>query len=185
MDHFHEEVVVKRNTVAQNIMYIVATVVMILAAAYTMFSLQLVLVVISRAGFSTAIILDVAFLLFSGFSAVMLFLNRDKIKLEYEYTFTNGIIDFAQVYNNKKRKNLGTMNVKNVEAFGKVASGSFTRYSSMQGVKMTNWFLNRESELYFFYIVKDSAKRIIVMEPSEELVGLIKRYLPHGKFQVN
>ena len=46
--------------------------------------------------------------------AVLLFLRRDRLKTEYEYTFTNGQLDFAQVYNNKKRKNLGTMNLRNV-----------------------------------------------------------------------
>lgn len=53
--------------------------------------------------------------LLTGGIAVLLFLRRDRIRTEYEYTFTNGQMDFAQVFNNKKRKNLGTMNLKNVK----------------------------------------------------------------------
>ena len=59
---------------------------------------------------------------------------------EYEYTFTNGIMDFAQVFNNRKRKPLGTMNIRNVEACGMVSSGSFRRYLNTPGVVRLNWF---------------------------------------------
>ena len=94
-------------------------------------------------------------------------------------------MDFAQVFNNKKRKNLGTMNIRNVEACGLVSSGSFQRYINMQGVKRTNWFLNREAELLYFYFQKENNKRIIIIEPSEEMIALIKRNLPQGVWQNN
>ena len=94
-------------------------------------------------------------------------------------------MDFAQVYNNRKRKSLGTMNVRNVEACGMVSSGSFQRYINMPNVKRTNWFLNREAELFYFYFQKENQKRIIIIEPSEEMVGLIKKYVPQGVWQIN
>ncbi|NLB38256.1 MAG: hypothetical protein GX810_03275, partial [Clostridiales bacterium] len=103
---------------------------------------------------------------------------------EYEYTFTNGQMDFARVFNNKKRKALGTMNVRNVEACGKVSSGSFHRYLSMPGVKRINWFLNRDAELFYFYFVKDNVKNIMVIEPSPEMLDLIIKACP-GKYQQN
>lgn len=77
------------------------------------------------------------------------------------------------------------MRVKNVEACGMVKSGSFQRYVSMPGVKKTNWFLNRGADLLYFYFQKDGSKRVIIMEPTEEMVSLIKLYLPRGTFQVN
>ncbi|MBE0600784.1 MAG: hypothetical protein IH607_03290, partial [Firmicutes bacterium] len=91
-------------------------------------------------------------------------------------------LDFAQVYNNKKRKNLGTMRVKNVEAFGPVESDSFCRLIGTPGVKAKNWFLNRGGKLYYFYYVKDANKNMIVFEPSDDLVDYIKKYLPRGVF---
>lgn len=53
----------------------------------------------------------------------------------------------------------------------------------MPDVKKNNWFLNRGSELYFFYFQKENNKRIIILEPSEEMVSYIKQYLPHGAYQ--
>ena len=70
-----------------------------------------------------------------------------------------------------------------MDAFGKVNSGAFNRYLNMPGVKRMNWFLNREAELYFFFFSKDNSKKMIILEPSEELVGLIKLYIPHGVLQ--
>ena len=48
-----------------------------------------------------------------------------------------------------------------------------------------NWFLNRDAELYYFYFSKDSAKKMIILEPSEAMVENIKFYLPYGAYQVN
>ena len=131
------------------------------------------------------IILNLVIGLAAGGIALLTFLNKDKIRTEYEYTFTNGQMDFAKVFNNKRRKNLGTMNVRNVEACGMVASGSFNRYINMPGIKRTNWFLNREAELFYFYFQKEDQKRIIIIEPSEEMVSMIKKYIGQGVWQNN
>ncbi len=185
MDMFHEEVVVKRNQSAQNLLYVLALIMLVVSGGYALFMLNILIMVITSQGFSTALLLDIIVVLLAVGAAVVLFLFKDRIKTEYEYTFTNGIIDFAQVYNNKKRKNLGSMNVRNVDACGEVASGSFKRYSSMQGVKMTNWFLNRDSKLFYFYFVKDNARKMIIIEPSDTLVDMIKRTVGAGKYQAN
>ena len=113
---------------------------------------------------------SVAVMLISAGIAVYTWFFHDKILTEYEYTFTNGALDFAEVYNNKKRKSLGSLNVRNVEAFGKVNSSSFQRYLNMQGVKRMNWFLNKDAELYYFYFTKESDRKMIILEPSEEMV---------------
>jgi hypothetical protein len=185
MDMFHEEVVIKKNPSAQNALYMLSLVLLVLAGAYALFMFNVLIMVISSQGFSSALIVDIVFVLLAAAAAVVLFLYRDRIKMEYEYTFTNGIMDFAQVYNNKKRKNLGSMNIRNVEACGLVSSGAFKRFNTMPGVKMTNWFLNRDAELFYFYFVKDTAKNIIVIEPSSTLVDMIKRTVGSGKYQVN
>ena len=112
-------------------------------------------------------------------------LGMFEVSMFNEYTFTNGVLDFAQVFNNNKRKSLGSLKINNVEAFGKVSSQSFQRYISTPGIKQKRWFLNRGAELYYFYFVKDSNKNIIVLEPSEEMVSYIKQYLPFGAWQEN
>ena len=175
MDHFMEEVVVKRNRGAQTLLYVLATIVMVLTGVFAIFMINMLLYQFSVIGLIEA-------LLYAGI-AVFLFLRRDRLRTEYEYTFTNGDLDFAQVFNNQKRKTLGTMRVKNVEAFGPVDSNGFRKIINMPGLKRRNWFLNREAKLYYFYYQKESDKNIIVLEPSEEMVEMIRKYLPHGAYQ--
>ncbi|MGI6214742.1 MAG: hypothetical protein ACOYIT_02520 [Christensenellales bacterium] len=185
MDLFHEEVVLKKNQGLQNLLYALAMVVMVLSGLYALIMINPLIFIITQEGFSVNMLLDIIIFIMSVAACVLIFIYRDRIKTEYEYTFTNGILDFAKVFNNRKRKNLGSMNVRNVEACGLVSSGSFKRYSQMQGVKITNWFLNRDANLFYFYFVKDNQKNMIVIEPSDTLIGLIKKVMPSGKYQVN
>ncbi len=175
MDHFLEEVVVKQKNTLNRILYYFSWVVMIFAALVA--SMTLSSLTMEFNWFSVVVIL------LSAGIAVYTWFFHDKLLTEYEYTFTNGALDFAEVYNNKKRKSLGSLNVRNVEAFGKVSSSSFQRYLNTPGVKRMNWFLNREAELYYFYFTKESDKKMIILEPSEEMVGYIRQYLPHGAYR--
>ena len=175
MDHFLEEVVVKKNNTINRLLYYFSWVVMVLAALFASMNLGTLGVNFNW--------MTVVMILLSGGVAVYIWFFHDRLLTEYEYTFTNGALDFAEVYNNRKRKSLGSLNVKTVDAFGKVNSGAFNRYLNMPGVKRMNWFLNREAELYFFFFSKDNSKKMIILEPSEELVGLIKLYIPHGVLQ--
>ena len=175
MDHFLEEVVVKRKNGLNKAVYYLSWIIMIFSALIA--SMTLSTLTSAFSWFSVIVILV------TGGIAVYTWFFHDKLLTEYEYTFTNGSLDFAEVYNNKKRKSLGSLNVKNVEAFGKVTSSSFQRYLNMPGIKRMNWFLNREAELYYFYFTKDSDKKMIILEPSEEMVDYIRKYLPNGAYR--
>jgi len=164
---------------------VLANIVMVVAGIYALFMVNLLISVISMEGFSPQMLLEIILVLMMAGIAVVLFLFRDRIRTEYEYTFTNGIMDFAQVYNNRKRKALGSMNLRNVEACGMVASGAFRRFVSLPQVKRLNWFLNRDAELFFFYFSKDGKKSLMILEPSDEMITLIKKYVGAGKFQTN
>ncbi len=185
MDQFMEEVATRKNTGLQTVMLGLAWIIMILSALIAVMNLQSLVYVYAASGFSTDLLVSVASTLIFGGIAVLFWLKKDTIRTEYEYTFTNGVMDFAQVFNNKKRKNLGTMTLKNITACGKVASGSFNRYINTPNVKRNNWFVNRDADLFYFYFEKDGNKRIIIIEPSEEMVTMIRRCLPQGIYQVN
>ena len=181
MDHFMEEVVVKHRNGMNRLLYYLSWLVIVFSGLSAAWGINIVMYSFSQ-GFD---VVSLIFTLVTGGIAVLTFLFHDRLLMEYEYTFTNGALDFAEVYNNKKRKSLGSLNVKTVDAFGKVSSGSFHRYLNMKDLKRMNWFLNREAELYYFFFSKDSNKRIIVFEPSEEMVNYIKQYIPRGVYQEN
>lgn len=177
MDRFLEEVVTKHRRGLDEAMYYLSWVMMIICAVLGFIMLQTVFI-----SFSVGTIVPTV--VFIGI-AVYLWLTHDKIRTEYEYTFTNGSLDFAMVFNNRKRKSLGSLNVAKVDAFGRVQSGSFRRHTAGKDVKHLRWFLNRESELYYLAFSKEGKKSVIVFEPTEEMVGYIKHYLPYGALQEN
>ena len=179
-DHFMEEVVVKHRNGINRALYMFSWLVIIMSGFIAMFMFSAVTRALTSGGFDW---MTLALFLVSGGICAYTFFFHDKILTEYEYTFTNGSLDFAEVYNNKKRKSLGSLNVRNVESFGKVNSDSFARYVSMPGIKRMNWFLNREAELYYFYFTKDQDKKMIILEPSEQMVQYIRTYLPRGAYR--
>ena len=175
MDCFKEDVVVRRNNLLGNVLYVMCWVCIVLFGLYGLMLIQLLLFEFSVGSLIIAL-LNIAL-------AVGLFLTKDRLKIEYEYAFTNGSLDFAMVMRGAKRKELGSMNVANVSACGHVAHDSFRRFMAMKDVQRRNWFLNRDGNLFYFYYVKENKKHMIVIEPSEEMVEMIRRYVPAGVYQ--
>jgi hypothetical protein len=120
-----------------------------------------------------------------GGCAWLLWRNKDELRVEYEYTFTNGDLDVSKVLNNSRRKYLTNMPVKTVEACGPVNTPTFQRYLSMRDVKKHNWFVNRDAKLYYFYFTKNSVKHMIMLELSDEMNALIRKpnYMNYGIWQ--
>lgn len=115
MDHFKEDIVSPRAKVLSNVLYVLCWVFIVLFGGYALMMLQVVMLQFSVTALVT-VLMAAAF-------AVLLFFLKDNLKVEYEYTFTNGSLDFAKVFRQAKRKELGSMNVKNVSACGHVARG--------------------------------------------------------------
>ena len=175
MDNFKEDVVCSRNRLLPNILYVVSWAMIVLFGLYAMLLLQVIFFDFTVSG--------LVVLAASAGLAVFLFFFKDNLKLEYEYTFTNGVLDFAKVLRSARRKELGSMNVANVSACGHVAHDSFRRFLAQKDVEKKNWFLNRDGNLFYFYYVKENKKHMIIIEPSEEMVEMIRNYVPAGVYQ--
>jgi hypothetical protein len=177
MDNFLEQIVVPYKKGMRSMMYVLCW------CAILFFGLIAVIFLQGTVMSLNFDIFGIATLLITGGLALLLFMRKDRLRVEYEYTFTNGELDFARVYGNSKRKELGTMKVRNVQACGWVQHASFQRYITMPNVRKDNWFLNREANLFYFYFEREGVKRIIVIEPSEEMAKLIRQYAASQAFQ--
>lgn len=185
MDQFKEEVVTRTDRRGEFVLFVLSWVLLLFSGASALIMINLLMVGIGAQGFTAEMIVYVLMTVVLIVIAVLLFLYKDRIRTEYEYTFTNGILDFAKVFNNRKRLALGTMDVRNIEACGMVQSGSFRRYLNIPGIKRINWFLNRGANLFYLYFQKEGNKSLLVMEPSDELREMIIRVAGPGKMQNN
>ena len=175
LDNFKEDVVYRRNQFLYNVLYMICWVFVIVLALYASLMMQVV--------FMQFNIMSLVLFLATAALAVLLFYKKDDFKVEYEYTFTNGTLDFAKVLRGARRKELGSMNVANVSACGHVAHESFHKFLAQKDVEKKNWFLNRDGNLFYFYYVKDNKKHMIIIEPSEEMVSMIRKYVAVGAYQ--
>ena len=175
MDHFKEDIVGRGNPSLYNALYVLAWALLALLGVHAFVLLQVLIMQFSLPA--------LAMFLANAGLAVLLYFGKDELKAEYEYTFTNGTLDFAKVLRGARRKELGSMNVANVEACGHVTDPSFARFRSINNVRTRNWFLNRDGNLFYFYYTKDGQKNMIVLEPSEEMVTMIRAYLPAGVYR--
>lgn len=183
MDNFREEVVVRRNPGLFSFAYIAGYAMMILLGVMAVSGLMGSLQQILSGEFD---LVSLAMALVMGALTFLIWKNKDELKCEYEYAFTNGDLDVSKVLNNSRRKYLTSLPMKNVEACGEVANGgAFQRYLSMKDVKRHNWFLNREAKLQFFYFTKNGVKHLMIVELSEEMVKLVRshNYLSFGVWQ--
>lgn len=174
MDNFYEIVIIKKNRLLYDALYYILSALMVIFGLFGIINLQGLIYSFSWLGLIYSALFVAA--------AVLIYIKKSVLRTEFEYTFTNGELDFAKVFNNAKRKNLGTMNVRNVNEFGKVNSTNFRNIIAVPAINKRNWFLNRDSELYYFYFVKDEKKNIIIIEPDSHMVNLIKKYLPQGAY---
>lgn len=182
MDNFREEIAVRRSSGLYTFAYYISWIVMVFAAIVAVSTLMGIVNYIAVGQFN---VMDIVMLALSGGVAFLLWRNKDELRCEYEYSFTNGDLDVAKVLNNSRRKYLTSLPMKNVEACGPVTHQSFQRYLSMKDVKKHNWFLNRDAKLYYFYFTKNSVKHLIVVELSDEMVAMIRshNYLNFGVWQ--
>ncbi len=175
MDNFKEDIIAPRSTMLPNLLYAICWVFIVVFGLYALLMLQVLMMAFD--------LFTLLMTVLSAGAAVLLFFLKDQLKIEYEYTFTNGSLDFAKVMRGARRKELGSMNVQNVSACGHVAHQSFQKFLAMKDVERKNWFLNRDGNLFYFYYVKEEKKHMIILEPSEEMVEMIRRYLAAGVYQ--
>ena len=111
-----------------------------------------------------------------GGGAFLLFRYKDNFRIEYEYSFTNGEMDFAMVLGNARRKQLLSLRIREMEAGGWADGPTFEKYDSMKDVKRLDYFLNSKSRLYYLYFVRDGKRTLLLMEPSQEMVNMMAQY---------
>ena len=174
-DHFHEEIVVRRKRGLYNLLYFVLALTAIVLALLAATSLMYIM---NTFDFNLVNIIQ---LLISGGLAVLLWINKDKMRLEYEYSFTNGLVEIAQVMNNSRRKELVSFKMREVESFGTGDDPRLQDYLARKDAKRIIAVLNRHAPLCYVFTKKNERNYLVVMEPKPELAQLMQTYYERGR----
>ena len=182
MDDFLEQTAVRQKRGAFSLLYYLAWLFMVIFGILALFSLSGIVGMNPETGgvvFRYQFILT--FAVFGGL-AFLLFRAKDECRVEYDYAFTNGSLDISKVMNERRRRYLCALETKDVISCGPAAGPAFQKALHETGVKVHNWFVNRESKLYFFYFQKKGVRHVAVLELNDEMISVIrsKKYLQMG-----
>ncbi|SRR5690606_7561222 len=174
MDLFHEESVRKMNTGFNTFVYILAFLAMIICA---IMAASFLMTIVTGQNIVYSLVLTAIF----GGLTYGFYVLRNNQRVEYDYTFTNGIFDVAKIINNSKRKRLLSMNVKDFEVVAPIEDPGFERMLNNKDIeKRYNVFLNKGKGLYYGIFDNEGVKSMIVFEPGEEMLNLFKRFNPRS-----
>lgn len=180
MDDFLEQVARRRRQGAYTVIYFL-TWVMIVIGGFSAIMYLTNIIQATETGIRFDFISLILALIFGGVT-YLLWRRADYCRMEYDYSFTNGTLDISQVLNNKRRRYLTALEMKDVIRCGPAQGPAFMKVLNEKDLKKHNWFLNRDAKLYYFYFVKKNVKHLAVVELTDEMVELIrsKSYLQRG-----
>ena len=186
MSRSYEETARKYKQGANNFMYALCWVMLVISGFIAVIALQSA--INFAEGFNINNIISIVVVVVFGGTAFLLWRNKDNLRVEYDYTFTpigggKADLDVAKVLGNARRKLMTSLTLSTVESAGNVNHPSFQRFLTMKDVKKHNWFVNRGAELYYFYFTKNNVKHVIVLEISETMVERVKPGLGFGVWQ--
>lgn len=174
MDNFREESISKVNSGVNTLIYVLAFAGMIFFGFFALMNFMSIL----NGNFNVPIIVTT---LISGGLTYGCFVARNNQRVEYDYTFTNGILDIAKVINNSRRKRLLSTDIRGFEIIAPTSDEGFQRLLHHGGIENKfNYFLNRGGGLYYGVFIHEGKKSLLVFEPSNALLKMFKIYNPRN-----
>jgi len=168
-DNVREETIKKRRNVLNMILYVLAIIWALLFG--------LMAAICLNALFSNDLSLAniVLFVILAG-SALLLWFGKDYLRVEYEYSFTNGVVDIAQVINNRRRKELASFRTKDAEIVAPIDDPKLRGIESRPNLKKIKAVLNGDSAIYFACFRQNERACLLFFEPSNEFLKLMRIY---------
>lgn len=103
-----------------------------------------------------------------------------RLNLEFEYALTNSELDIAMITGGKKRSDMLSVNVTDME-FAAPVSQDFSSEFQNSNIKTTYNASSSDSSEHRWFILfrKDGALCRLIFEPKEQIIQGIERYKPY------
>ena len=106
--------------------------------------------------------------------AGLAFYGKDYLRLDYDYSITESIVDVSRVLNNKRRKHLIEFDLGKVTGCGSVNSAAFERAKAMPGQSRNNWYIHEDAKLYYFAHEIKGQRCLTILELNDAMVQMVK-----------
>ena len=100
--------------------------------------------------------------------------------LEYEYCFTNGMMDVDKIINRSKRKHILELNARKIEAMAKTNTPEFQRLKQSSGIRKVFACTSHNCpDNYYIHYIEDGGKQVLlVFTPNDAIKEGFRRYNP-------
>lgn len=143
----------------------------------TTFALRALMIIAVLAGIVLIIVGGIGS--FIGIILVLgVFFFYPRLSVEYEYVFVDGQIDFDRITGNSKRKTMLRIDFEQVEIMAPINSHALDSYKNAQLVKKDFSSLSKDSKPYAIIANSDGKKLMILFEPNEKMLNMIKQKSP-------
>lgn len=112
-----------------------------------------------------------------GIQATLMYFFWNHYKLEYEYIFCDGQIDFDTVRNNMKRKHILRIQLEDAEIFAPAESERIRNYRGVDTV-LNYTSLMSDARIYALIVKKQDKMLKILFEPNDKMLRGIKNKIP-------
>ena len=170
MDSFSEQLIKRRKTTLEKVMVFIMGV--MAAILIVMF---IILAVIPGGGAFGSLFTFFGLLLAAGAGYLAYFVITGT-NIEFEYTITNGSFDVDKIIAQRKRKRLLSVELKDFEKFGVYVLSEHAQKKYDQQIHAAGGW----GGPYYFGVVnvKGKGTTLVVFEPNEKTLGLVKKFLP-------
>lgn len=135
-------------------------------------------------GYILAMVLPFLSFFIFGTYIFLTYLIISTLKIEYEYILTNDVLDIDIIYNKRKRKNVFTISLRDVEIMAHINSSGYKEmsYKKIKTKDFSSGTLNEN--IYVFFITYKGEKVKVIIEPNTSFVNTISRRLSPTKLYV-
>ena len=107
-------------------------------------------------------------------SGIILGKLKNKMYVEFDYTFVSGDLRISKVIKNIKRRFVIKFDVKNIEKLGFYGNETFERYSKMPGISKlfltSNTVADYNKDFYYMVVNTQESKKLLILECTETLI---------------
>jgi len=106
-------------------------------------------------------------------AAFLLYRNKDRVRVEYDYTYHGDALEVCCVYNASKRRRMAMIPLKSVSSCGRAAGAEYESILARQQEKH-NWIVHQDAPLFFMCYLQDNARHIAHLEFNDEMIRVLK-----------
>ncbi|MBO5364683.1 MAG: hypothetical protein J6A56_04395 [Clostridia bacterium] len=110
----------------------------------------------------------------------LLYFLVTSINLEFEYSFTNGVLDVDKIINARRRKSMLEINIRKMELMGDRKAPEFVRYMKKSGLTkvFAGTHMDAEDLCFLVFLDDDGKEKMLLFNPNEKVKDAIRRYNP-------